>query len=219
MRFALPLLLAAAALLPAAETPAPTAKPAAPKICVLRLEEVLKSNTEYRAGMEGWKKDQENVTATLKAIDEKLQDLEGKLQVLKQDHPSFAGFQEELESLKVKREMTIKRAKVALERYQVNLVKKVFAGVRTQLAAFCQERGIMLVHLAPDGDLNSNGFQDIQLELGLKSVLWFDPSMDITEAFVPYMNAAAAAAPAPAPTPAVTVTPAPTPAPAAPAKP
>jgi len=215
MRFALPLLLAAAALLPAAETPAPAAKPTAPKICVLRLEEVLKSNTEYRAGMEGWKKDQENVTATLKAIDEKLQDLEGKLQVLKQDHPSFAGFQEELESLKLKREMTIKRAKAALERYQVNLVKKVFAGVRTQLAAFCQERGIMLVHLAPDGELNSNGFQDIQLELGLKSVLWYDPSMDITDAFVPFMNAAAAA-PAPAPAAAA---PAPAPAPAAPAAP
>ncbi len=204
MRAFLPLLLACSALLtPALEAAdAAATKQAAPKICVLRLEDVLKANKDYLDGMGSWKKDQETIGATLKAIDEKLQDLEGKLQVLKADHPSFASFQEELESLKLKKKLTIDRARAELEKRQVTLVKKVFANVRTQLASFCQERGIMLVHLAPDGDLNSNGFSDLQLELGIKSVLWYDASMDITDAFIPFMNAASAAAPAAPTTPA-----------------
>jgi Skp family chaperone for outer membrane proteins len=205
MRAFLPLLLVFSALLTPALVAAEAAKPAAPKICVLRLEDVLKANKEYLDGMASWKKDQETIGATLKAIDEKLQDLDGKLQVLKSDHPSFASFQEELESLKLKKKLTIDRARNDLEKRQVTLVKKVFAQVRTQLGTFCQERGIMLVHLAPDGELNSNGFSDLQLELGIKSVLWYDASMDITEAFIPFMNGApgavAPAAPVDAPKP------------------
>ena len=97
MRLLLLLALSLTALLPAVEA----VKPAAPKICVLRLEDALKANTEYQAGMESWKKDQEAIGAGLKAIDEKLAELDGKLSVLKMDHPSFGTIQEELEGLKL----------------------------------------------------------------------------------------------------------------------
>ena len=196
---------------------APEAKPA-PKIAVIRLEEVLRASKLYAAGMEKWKKEQAEATAALKGIDEQLQKLDGQLQVLKPDNANYAGIQEEFEVLKLKKDITYKKIRAELERRQVALVKSVFANAKTKLAQFCKERAIMIVHLAPDLELNAPGFSDIQLELGLKSVLYYDPAMDITEAFVPYLNAADAAAaaatdkapvaaPAPAPKPAADVKP------------
>ena len=85
-------------------------------------------------------------------------------------------------------------AKVALEKRQVILVKDAYKQLRTSLAAFAQERGIMLVHLAPEPSLGAPSFNEVQLELGLKTVLYYDPSLDITDSFVQYLNAADAAA-------------------------
>ncbi len=189
---------------------APDAKPA-PKIAVIRLEEVLRASKLYAAGMEKWKKEQAEATAALKSIDEQLQKLDGQLQVLKPDNANYAGIQEEFEVLKLKKDITYKKIRAELERRQVGLVKAVFANAKTKLAQFCKERAIMIVHLAPDLELNAPGFSDVQLELGLKSVLYYDPAMDITEAFVPYLNAAeatATAAPATPAAPAPTATPA-----------
>ena len=167
---------------------AEVAKTAAPKIGVLRLEEVLRQSKTYLAGMDGWKKAQAEAQATITAIDEQLKRLEGQLQVINQQSENYAKFQEELETLKLKKKLGFDRARVDLERRQVALVKDAYQQMHTALATFCQERGIMLVHLAPDPQLGAPSFNEIQLELGLKSVLYFDPSLDITESFVQYLN-------------------------------
>ena len=164
-------------------------KSAAPKIAVLRLEEVLRQSKVYVAGMELWKKKQAEAQAAMVAIDEQIGRLQGQLQVLKPDSENYAKFSEELEILKLKKKMAYDAARAALERSQVALVKDAYHQMRTALGSFCQERGIMLVHLAPDPDLGAPTFNEVQLELGLKSVLWYDASLDITDSFVQYLNA------------------------------
>ncbi len=167
---------------------AEAAKPAAPKIGVLRLEEVLRQSKTYLSGMDGWKKAQAEAQANITAIDEQLKRLEGQLQVINQQSENYGKFQEELETLKLKKKLGFDRARADLERRQVALVKDAYHQVHTALATFCQERGIMLVHLAPDPELGAPSFNEVQLELGLKSVLYFDSSLDITESFVQYLN-------------------------------
>jgi Skp family chaperone for outer membrane proteins len=171
---------------------AEVAKTAAPKIGVLRLEEVLRQSKTYLAGMDAWKKTQAEAQATITAIDEQLKRLEGQLQVINQQSENYAKFQEELETLKLKKKLGFERARADLERRQVALVKGSYQQMHTALATFCQERGIMLVHLAPDPQLGAPSFNEIQLELGLKSVLYFEPSLDITESFVQYLNSESA---------------------------
>ena len=188
------LLLALAALvaltLPTVQAVEATPKGStAPKIAVLRLEDVLRQSKSYLAGMEGWKKQQAEAQAAITAIDEQLKRLDGQLQVLKPESENFGKFQEELEVLKLKKKVGYDRARAELERRQVALVKDAFKQMRQALAAFCQERGIMLVHLAPDPDLGAPTFNEVQLELGLKSVLYFDSSLDVTDAFITYLNA------------------------------
>jgi len=167
---------------------AEVAKPAAPKIGVLRLEEVLRQSKTYLAGMDGWKKAQAEAQANITAIDEQIKRLDGQIQVVNQQSENFAKFQEELETLKLKKKLGFDRARAELEKRQVALVKDAYRQMHTALANYCQERGIMLVHLAPDPELGAPSFNEVQLELGLKSVLYFDPSLDITESFVQYLN-------------------------------
>ena len=187
----LPAFLIAAILLFAGMT-AGQAADAAPKIAVLRLEEVLRQSKSYAQGMEGWKKQQAEAQALIAGIDEQLKQLDGQLQVIKPDNENFAKFQEQFELLKLKKKIGYERARGELERRQVALVKDAYRQVNVSLKRFCQERGIMLVHLAPDPDLGAPTFNEVQLELGLKSVLFYDPSLDITEAFVQFLNAGAA---------------------------
>ena len=174
---------------PAAEV----TKLAAPKIGVLRLEEVLRQSKTYLAGMDGWKKAQAEAQANITAIDEQIKRLEGQLQVINQQSENFAKFQEELEMLKLKKKIGFERARADLEKRQVALVKDAYRQMHTALGSYCQERGIMLVHLAPDPELGAPSFNEVQLELGLKSVLYFDPSLDITDSFVQFLNSDSAA--------------------------
>ena len=174
-------------------TAAEVAKPAAPKIGVLRLEEVLRQSKTYLSGMDGWKKAQAEAQANITAIDEQIKRLEGQLQVINQQSENFAKFQEELEILKLKKKIGFERARAELEKRQVALVKDAYRQMHTALGSYCQERGIMLVHLAPDPELGAPSFNEVQLELGLKSVLYFDPSLDITESFVQFLNSDRAA--------------------------
>ena len=174
-------------------TAAEVAKPAAPKIGVLRLEEVLRQSKTYLSGMDGWKKAQAEAQANITAIDEQIKRLEGQLQVINQQSENFAKFQEELEMLKLKKKIGFERARAELEKRQVALVKDAYRQMHTALGSYCQERGIMLVHLAPDPELGAPSFNEVQLELGLKSVLYFDPSLDITESFVQFLNSDRAA--------------------------
>lgn len=202
LRFLPTLLIATVALVASPLAQAADAKAAAPKIAVVRLEDVLRQSKLYLTGMEGWKKQQAEAQAAIGAIDEQLKRLDGQLQVIKQDNENFAKFSEEMEILKTKKKIGYERARAELERRQVVLVKESYKQLRAALAAFCQERGIMLVHLAPDPELGAPTFNEVQLELGLKSVLYFDASLDVTDSFIQYLNAADKPADKPAVTPA-----------------
>lgn len=192
--FILAVVLGSMAFATPAVSAAEVVKSAAPKIAVLRLEEVLRQSKTYLAGMEVWKKQQAEAQAALGAIDEQLKRLDGQLQVINKDSDNFAKYQEEFETLKLRKKISYEQAKIALEKRQVVLVKESYRQLRGSLTAFAQERGIMLVHLAPDPVLGAPTFNEIQLELGLKTVLYYDPSLDITDSFVQYLNAADAAA-------------------------
>lgn len=189
------------------------AKPEAPRIAVLRLEEAMLAFKGYNGGMEALKKDVAEGQAQIKKMEEKLQELDSKLQVLQQDSPAFAKTQEEFETLNLRRKMTVERGNQDIARRRAKLLKDGYAGLRVHLKSFCQERGIKLVHLAPNPELQGTDNKELNLQLFTQGVLYYDTTLDITEAFVPYLNErwsagdgdlapkAEPAVPAPAPAP------------------
>lgn len=167
---------------------ADAAKPA-PKIGVLRLADVLNGAKLYREGTERLKKDDAEIRAEIKKLEDRLQQLEGQLQVLTPASDKFSAIQEEFETLKLKRKLTGERAGAEIQRKHVHLVKDTHKAVRSALKSFCEEKQIMLVLLAPAPELSAPTLQDVQLEMGLQSVLYYEPSNDITDAFLPFLNA------------------------------
>ena len=179
MRLILSLFVLCAMSLSFMSLSAPSAETKGPDIAVLRLDEVIRNSKLYLARVDQLKKDKAEAEAQLKQMEEQLQALENKLQVLSPTSEKFAQAQEDLEVIKVKRELLVKRVKFLLERRHV---------ARGHLSAFAKERSIRLVTLAPNPDLPNLSSNDMQMQLGLQVALYYDSSLDITEAFIAFAN-------------------------------
>lgn len=155
---------------------------------VLRLDEALRGSKLYLTRIEQIKKDKAEAEAQLKQMDDQLQNLSGKLEVLSPASDKFAQAQEEREVLKTKSELLAKRTRALLDRKHGALLKETYEVIRGHLAAFAKEHKIKLVVLAPNHELPNGGSNDILMQLGMQTALYYDPSLDITEAFIAYAN-------------------------------
>jgi hypothetical protein len=159
-----------------------------PEYAVLRLDEALRTSKVYLARIEQIKKDKGEIDAHLKQMDEQIQKLNGSLEVLSPLSEKFAQAQEEREMLKVKSELLSKRSRALLERRHGALLKETYEVLRGHLAAFAKERRIRLVTLAPNPELPNGGSNEILMQLGMQTSLYYDPALDITEPFIAFAN-------------------------------
>lgn len=181
-----------------------------PDYAVLRLDEALRTSKVYLARIDQLKKDKGEVDTHLKKMDDKLQEISRSLEVLSPTSDKFAQAQEEREVLKVKSELLAKRSRAILDRRHGALLKETYDILRAQLADFAKERRIRLITLAPNPDIPTGGSNEMLMQLGMQTALYYDPSLDITDAFIAFANGRYAAQAAPGPVP---------PAPSAPAGP
>jgi Skp family chaperone for outer membrane proteins len=158
------------------------------KIAVLRLKDLIINYKPYLARLEGMKKDQAEAEANLKTMTDQVRQYENQLGVLSQANERYAKLVEELEVLKVRRKLFADRIQADLTRRSGVLVKESFDALRGLLKEFCQERGIMLVCMAPNPELVP-GSSELELQVALQSTLYFDPSLDLTDAFLAFANA------------------------------
>jgi Skp family chaperone for outer membrane proteins len=159
-----------------------------PDYAVLRLDEVIRTSKQYLARLEQLKKDKAEAEAQLKQLEEQGQTLNGKLEVLSPSSEKYAQAQEEREMVKVKTELLTKRTRALLDRRHGALLKESYDILRGHLATFAKERHIHLVTLAPNPDLPNGGSNDILMQLGMQTALYYDPALDITADFISYVN-------------------------------
>jgi len=214
MRLLLPLVLLLAFI-----TTAPSLSAAdteAPRIAVLRLYDVMTGFTRYTAGMEKIKADMAGGQAKINAMQERMKQLETSMDSLKPDSDSFAKAELEYEQTKVALKLLIDHGNADIHSKQMAVIRDSYARLHATLADYCKEKGIQLVHLAPNPDIDAQNPAELTNELFMQDVLYFDSSYDITDSFLTYLNAhmpagtptgvpamlAAPDAPAPAATPA-----------------
>jgi Skp family chaperone for outer membrane proteins len=163
-------------------------KPEAPRFAVLRLEDTLLAFTLYTSGLEKLKQDVAVEQARLKELEDHLMDLDAKMRAVRKDSDSYAKLSEELEAGKVKDRMLVERGNDGFSRRRAALLKEAYGRLHEELRAYCQDNGIKLVSLAPKPELQSQTWQEVDRELLAQSVLYFDPALDITDAFITYLN-------------------------------
>jgi Skp family chaperone for outer membrane proteins len=188
MRAALLLLALAALALGVAPARADEAKPQGPKIAVLHLDEVIRGSKLYITRIEALKKEKGDYEAQVKLMDEQLQQLDNSLTGLSQSNERFAKISEEFEMLKIKRKMTMERLRSDIDHRNAALIKSCFETIHDLLAKYCKENGILLVHLVPNAEIQPSNTAEIQLQLGMESLLYADPALDITKPFIEYVN-------------------------------
>jgi hypothetical protein len=159
-----------------------------PDYAVLRLDEALRTNKGYLARLDQLKKDKTEVEGHLKQMEEQLQKINGALEVLSPTSEKFAQAQEEREVLKVKSELLAKRSRALIDRRHGALLNETYQVLRGHLATFAKERRIRLVALAPNPELPNGGSNDILMQLGMQTALYYDPAIDITAEFIAYAN-------------------------------
>ncbi len=194
MRTTILLLALAAVVMPAGFAPAradgadAAAQDEAPRIAVLRLQDTLLGFKMYADGLAKLKQEHAERQAKLQAVEERMRELDGKLQVLNKDSDAYATAALEFKSLEVEDHMDADRGTQVLAGKRAALAKESFATMRGILRSFCQDHGVKLVHLAPNADIQGADYHEIDQALMSQTVLYFDPGLDITDAFIPYLN-------------------------------
>ncbi len=196
MRYAVLAILLSFCGLIGAET-APPAGPTGP-IAVLNLEVVLNNAKLFTSRMEAIKKDGAEAEQQLKRFDSDEKKLKGQYDVLRENSPERAQVEDQLDLMRMQRKKFYERTRQGLEKQQAEVLAKSYEEVRGILTAFADERGLKLVLLAPSSRIATNSVQEVLLQLGQQSVLHHDATLDITEAFLAYLNGRFAAQGAPA---------------------
>lgn len=161
---------------------------AAQTIAVLRLEDAIRTSKLYVSKLDGLKKEKSDIETQLKTLEEQQKQLDSKLQVLSPTKEEYAKAQEESEVLKVRYKIIAERNSNALQRRHAEVLKACYTMLHEHLKEYCKDNNIGFVGLAPNGDQNAQGMPDLQLQLGLQCVLYYDATLDITEKFVAYSN-------------------------------
>jgi Skp family chaperone for outer membrane proteins len=187
MRFS-PLCFLLCAALCIMQAPLIAAETVGPDIAVLRLDEVIRNSKVYIARVEQLKKEKAEAESQLGKMEEQLKSLDSNLQILSPNSEKFAAAQEDIEVIKVKRELLAKRVRSLLDRRHGAALKEAYDVAHGLLKAFAKERGIRLVTLAPNPDMPVLSSNDMQMQLGLQVSLYFDEKLDITEPFIAFMN-------------------------------
>jgi Skp family chaperone for outer membrane proteins len=161
----------------------------APPIAVVRLVDAFKATKVYQNKLDAFKKEKALVDAKVKEFDERLQQLTTSIEALPAGNEKLAQLQDELDATKARREGFVRRISQDFERRNVQSIRECYKEIRGWLGEFCKSRGIKIVVQAADTDINGRDMVEINLRLEMQPALYWDPSQDITEAFIAFANA------------------------------
>jgi len=162
-------------------------------IAVVNLEAVLNNAKLFTARLERVKKEGAEAERQLDDMDKQEKAIKAQLDLMSKSKPEFAQLQEKLEISRLQRKLFTERTRTSLERSQAEAVAASYEDIRGQLKVFAGEHGLKLVLQLPPGKLPTASMQELLMQLGQQSVLYADPALDVTEAFLAYVNARFAA--------------------------
>jgi Skp family chaperone for outer membrane proteins len=85
-------------------------------------------------------------------------------------------------------ELSEKSAIIQLEQDLVNHMKKVYKEVRREVEAVARERNLKAVFMVADAKISGRTREQVSSEILVRSVLWFDPSLDLTAELLRRLN-------------------------------
>ncbi|MCS6969805.1 MAG: OmpH family outer membrane protein [Planctomycetota bacterium] len=160
----------------------------APRYAVIRLIDAINASRSYQERIERFRQEEAQIKARLKEFEDQIQRLSTSLEALPAGSERFLQIQEELEATKARREAYARRVTADFERRQIAIIREQYQLALDRLAEFCRQRGIRLVLQAAERDLAARDLMLMNLRVEMQTALFYDPALDITDAFVGYAN-------------------------------
>lgn len=132
------------------------------------------------------------------AVKKDIENAERELETLAKGTVQRMDVQEQLEVLKVRYDLVVKRSRAVLDRAEVGLLAQSYALIRKELEAWRLANGYSAILLATPPRIGARNLGELRQELATHVVLAQDPGLDITAAFVKHLNDTVADLPAPA---------------------
>lgn len=160
----------------------------APRYAVLRLVDAINASRSYQESIERFRQEEAQIKARVKEFDDQVQKLSTAIEALPPGSERLAQLQEELEATKARRDAFVRRVSTDFERRQVAIIREQYQLTLQRLAEFSRQRGIRLVLQAADRDVTARDLMLMNLRVEMQTALYYDPALDITEAFIGFVN-------------------------------
>ena len=131
------------------------------------------------------------------AVKKDIENAERELETLAKGSVQRLDVQEQLEVLKLRYDLLVKRSRAILDRAEVGLLAQSYAVIRKELEAWRQANGYSAILLATPPRIGARNLGELRQELATHVVLAQDPALDITAAFVKHLNDTVTDLPAP----------------------
>jgi len=182
----LALVAASAGALPAAEEESEGAT--APRVGVLYLERVFDESRLVEMRSDELRQAGGAVKAQVDQLNQEIDRKQSELSTYHSSTEKHQALKDEIELLALRRKLYVERHKERLDVMELNLLRQSYLDIRLLLNEYCDKQGIAMVFLAPSGNLQASRPEQLQLRLATQNILYHRAGLDITDAFLAYLD-------------------------------
>ena len=159
-----------------------------PSVGVLYLEQAIEKSHMHQRKLVEVAKRLRQARQQIELKQGELNALRSRLDLTPGNDPAAFDIKEQIELKSLETKMFIERKQGEINAIRTAHLRDSFEHLRTKLAAFCEQEGISMVFRAPEPEMRSKRLEDSYAELASHSLLYHNASLDITEAFIAFMN-------------------------------
>lgn len=126
-----------------------------------------------------------------------IQSMQAELESFKPDTPAFNETKRKVTDAMGRKRAFDEFAKRKVEAERSKDIRAIYGAMKTSVAELCKAQGVDVV-MVDDATqpFDSNDPRNAMEQISSRRTLWFNPSIDLTDALIKQMNAASSAAPA-----------------------
>lgn len=174
---------------PAAPAAAPVAaSPGGSSVAVIDLKYIFEHHSRFQAMRGELMKDVERVEASVKAKQEELRKMIEQLQGFRPGSPEYKQLEAQVANLKAQLQVDVQIQKKEFMEREAKIHYHIYTEVIDELKFYCERNGIQAVLRFNGDQVDPNDPQSILGELN-KSVVFYNPAIDITPHILQSINA------------------------------
>lgn len=157
-------------------------------IAVLNLEKVFEESALVAHRSNQLRALGQEVQTRMEALSEEVRNLETELQIRPATHPRHGEFREQFEVAKLRQELYRDRQRSRLQNQEMELLRQSYDDIHQLITEFGREQGFAMIMLLTEGPIEAPNVQTLRIQMGQRTVLYHNPSLDVTEAFITFAN-------------------------------